>query len=75
MVALTMQRLILETTPAVIFASGVADSTCQEQKYYNREHDLLKETISYSIKNYKILVYFYSAGAVYGNCDEPKNED
>jgi len=70
-----MQRLLLKTTPAVIFASGVADSTCQDQKYYDREHDLLKETISYSKKTQKILVYFSSAGAVYGNCDEHKSED
>jgi nucleoside-diphosphate-sugar epimerase len=74
MIAKSLQDYQVETISALVFASGVADSTCQDQKQYDREHDLLKDKIQYCLKTEKVLVYFSSAGAVYGNCNEPKDE-
>lgn len=59
----------------VIFASGVSNSLCEDQTEYNRECELLYRTIVECEKNNQKLVYFSSAGAIYGDFDEAKDEE
>lgn len=56
-----------EQEDALIFASGVANSLCEDQEEYKRETDLLYETLHSCLEKGMRIVYFSSGGAVYGN--------
>lgn len=73
-IAQGLDKLAQETNRAIIFASGVSNSSCDDQIEYDRECDLLYKTINHCKNNNLKLVYFSSAGAIYGNSDEEKDE-
>lgn len=59
---------------ALIFARGVSDSSCRDLLQYERECLHLFEAIIDCQKTGRRLVYFSSAGAIYGDSDEIKCE-
>jgi nucleoside-diphosphate-sugar epimerase len=59
----------------VFLAAGVSNSLCRDQSEYDRERKLLCQTIKDCSKSGDKLVYFSSAGAVYGGNDDFKKED
>lgn len=59
---------------ALIFASGVANSLCENQEEYKREIDLLYKTLQSCQEKGSRIVYFSSGGAVYGNFTGIKDE-
>ncbi len=60
---------------SIVFASGVSNSACTEQKLYEKERLLLERTVNSCLQKGHKLIYFSSAGAVYGNCEEVMNEE
>ncbi len=57
-----------------IFASGVANSLTTETTAFDREYQLLYETLKSALKSKHRVVYFSSGGAVYGKIDEKRSE-
>ena len=74
MIANSIKRNTGNIQNAVIFASGVSDSICSNLSEYNREIKLLNQTLEYCLSRSSKIVYFSSAGAIYGNCYEEKSE-
>ena len=60
---------------AVVFASGVSDSTLKDRQEYDREYQMLYQVIHDCRQRDKTLVYFSSGGTVYGKCDDERKED
>ncbi len=60
---------------AVVFASGVSDSTLTDRQEYERECQVLEQVISDCRQREKTLVYFSSGGTVYGKRDDERKED
>ncbi len=56
---------------AVIFASGVANSHTTDAQAYEREYQLLYDTLRICAAEDQQIVYFSSAGAIYGAMDLP----
>lgn len=73
-IAQGLAKLTKETNGTIIFATGVSNSSCDNQIEYDRECNLLYKTINYCQKNNQKLVYFSSAGTIYENSDEKKDE-
>jgi len=65
----------IKSSGDVIFASGVSDSSCTIKSEYNREIKLLQQTIGNCLFNKKRIIYFSSAGEIYGDCLEAKSEN
>jgi NDP-hexose 4-ketoreductase len=59
---------------AVVFASGVADSSCTDEAAFERECRLLAATIADAQSARETLVYFSGGGALYGTWDHPASE-
>ncbi len=59
---------------AVIFASEVANSRTTNEQAYEREYQLLYETLHACTAEGKQIVYFSSAGAIYGETNSPRTE-
>jgi nucleoside-diphosphate-sugar epimerase len=59
----------------LLFGSGVSDSLCEDAAEFRREADLLYSAIRYCQRDSLKLVYFSSAGMVYGNYEESVKED
>jgi nucleoside-diphosphate-sugar epimerase len=57
-----------------VFASGVSNSFEVSAQEFNREYDLLNDTVSHCIESDKCIVYFSSGGAIYGNFEKPRTE-
>jgi NDP-hexose 4-ketoreductase len=64
-----------QNNDAVIFASGVSDSTLKDPREYEREYEILFRVIQDCGQRDKTLVYFSSGGTVYGKCDSERKED
>lgn len=60
--------------PLYVFASGVSNSLCEEENEFNREIDLLKNTLLECLRHDGTIVYFSSAGALYSSSNEPSKE-
>lgn len=75
MIAKGLTNISEKINDVMIFASGVSNSLCIDQKEYDRECELLYKMIVECKKNNQTLVYFSSAGAVYGDFDEVKDEE
>ena len=58
----------------VVFAAGVNDSACVDEGAFNREVRLLTETLLQCVHDDRRLVYFSSAGQVYGEHAGLRNE-
>lgn len=74
MIARGLLRYEADVKDAVVFASGVSDSTLKDQKEYERECQALDQVIRDCKKRDKTLVYFSSGGTVYGNRDDERKE-
>lgn len=59
----------------VVFASGVSDSTTVDYHEFEREYDLLYETIESALKDQKRVVYLSSGGAIYGRFEGMRTEE
>lgn len=59
----------------VAFASGVASSSCEDEREYRRELDLLEEVVDAALRRGERIVYFSGGGAIYGEGDAPASED
>jgi nucleoside-diphosphate-sugar epimerase len=64
-----------DVNDAVVFASGVSDSTLKDRQEYERECQALDQVIGDCRHRDKILVYFSSGGTVYGNRNDERKED
>jgi NDP-hexose 4-ketoreductase len=64
-----------QSDDAVVFASGVSDSTLKDKTEYERELEILDRVIQDCKQRNKTLVYFSSGGTVYGKCDTERRED
>jgi len=58
----------------ILFAAGVSDSACPDEMAFDREIRLLTETLRYCELENRRLVYFSSAGRIYGELAHPRNE-
>ena len=63
-----------ELENALIFASGVANSVCENRDEYQREIDLLYSTLQRCREYDSRFIYFSSGGAIYGNFTGIKDE-
>ena len=59
----------------VIFASGVANSHTTDAQAYEREYQLLYDTLRICAAEDQQIVYFSSAGSIYGAMDLPRYRD
>jgi len=59
---------------SLIFASGVSNSCLTDEKEYSREKNMLKEALLRCEKEKLKIVYFSSAGEVYGSTGHPAKE-
>jgi nucleoside-diphosphate-sugar epimerase len=75
MIAKGLLRYSADVNDAVVFASGVSDSTLKDQKEYERECRILDQVIRDCKKRDKTLVYFSSGGTVYGKSNDERKED
>ena len=75
MMANSLLRYSADINDAVVFASGVSDSTLKDQQEYDREYQMLCRVIQDCRQRDKILVYFSSGGTVYGKCNDERKED
>jgi nucleoside-diphosphate-sugar epimerase len=75
MIARGLLRYSADINDAVIFASGVSDSTLTDQKEYEREYQALEQVIRDCKERGKTLVYFSSGGTVYGKRNDERKED
>ena len=57
LVATTFSRVVASSTGLVIYASGVSDSRCTDEKEFNREKQLLSSTLLQYISP-KAFIYF-----------------
>jgi len=74
MIASEFKRRNIENVPALVFASGVADSSCNSDDEYHREILMLQDAVDYCISNDLTLFYPSSGGSVYGNDDDLRIE-
>jgi nucleoside-diphosphate-sugar epimerase len=58
----------------VAFAGGVADSQLTDEAAYARERALLQATLNDCGQNGKRILYFSSAGAIYGSTEDVRDE-
>lgn len=58
----------------VIFASGVSNSSEINPAEFDREYDLLYETLHNCINDGKCIVYFSSGGVIYGKFEKTRTE-
>lgn len=58
----------------LVFATGVGDSGCSDPHEYLRELDMLDDTLQRCAAENRRLVYFSSAGRIYGETCEPRDE-
>jgi NDP-hexose 4-ketoreductase len=58
----------------VFFASGVADSTIDNPGQFQREYELLYETLESCLRTGQRIVYFSSGGAIYGQYEGLRSE-
>jgi NDP-hexose 4-ketoreductase len=75
MIARGLRRYSADINDAVVFASGVSDSTLKDQQEYERECQMLEQVIGDCRQGDKTLVYFSSGGTVYGKRDDERKED
>ena len=75
MIARGLLRYSADINDAVVFASGVSDSTLKDQQEYDREYQMLCRVIQDCEQRDKTLVYFSSGGTVYGKRNEERKED
>lgn len=59
----------------LLFGAGVSDSLCTDSAQFRREADLLYSAIHHCLRHDLCLVYFSSAGLVYGNYQREVCED
>lgn len=59
----------------VVFAAGVSDSACHDDGAYQRELQLLEMTLADCQRENRRIVYFSSAGRIYGPTNEPRDEE
>jgi NDP-hexose 4-ketoreductase len=59
----------------LLFGAGVSSSLCEDTGEFRREADLLYSAIRYCRERQLRLVYFSSAGMVYGNYEQEVRED
>lgn len=59
----------------LLFGAGVSDSLCEDPRQFQREADLLYSAVQHCRRSGLKLVYFSSAGMVYGNYEEEVRED
>lgn len=60
---------------AVLFAAGVSDSHCVDSRAYTQEAADVRDVVADCVVRGQRLVYFSSAGAVYGNYPPAVRED
>jgi len=58
----------------VTFASGVSDSSCTNDRDFERERRMLNETLAEASSRGETIVYFSGAGALYGHWEHPALE-
>jgi nucleoside-diphosphate-sugar epimerase len=75
MIARGLLRYSADVNDAVVFASGVSDSTLKDRQEYDREYQMLCQVIQDCEQRDKTLVYFSSGGTVYGNRNDERKED
>lgn len=74
MIAKGLEGTDSKMSNVLIFASGVSNSLCADQKEYDREYEMLCKSILECKVNNQKIVYFSSAGAVYGDYEAVKDE-
>jgi len=74
MIARAFEPLVPRLGRTLIFASGVSDSSCSRPEEYGKERRLLETTIDGCLADGRRLVYFSSAGAVYGDWQDQRDE-
>ncbi len=75
MVARSLQPYAQQFPDVVAFAGGVANSTLQNDAGYNREYSLLRDQLDVCREAGKLLIYFSSAGAIYGSLSGIRDEN
>jgi nucleoside-diphosphate-sugar epimerase len=75
MIAKGLLRYSADVNDAVVFASGVSDSTLKDRQEYERECQMLEQVIGDCRQRDKTLVYFSSGGTVYGKRNDERKED
>jgi nucleoside-diphosphate-sugar epimerase len=75
MIAKGLLRYSADVSDAVVFASGVSDSTLKDKQEYEREGQMLEQVIGDCKERDKTLVYFSSGGTVYGKRNDERKED
>jgi NDP-hexose 4-ketoreductase len=75
MIAKGLGRYSADINDAVVFASGVSDSTLKDPQEYERERQALDQVIRDCKERGKTLVYFSSGGTVYGKRNDERKED
>jgi nucleoside-diphosphate-sugar epimerase len=75
MIARGLSCYSADINDAVVFASGVSDSTLTDRQEYERECQALEQVISDCRQRDKTLVYFSSGGTVYGKRNDERKED
>lgn len=74
MVARSLQPYAQEFPDVIAFASGVANSLQVNDNAYKREYTLLNNTLEVCRRDGMCLLYFSSAGAIYGPTSEIRDE-
>lgn len=59
----------------LLFGAGVSNSFCEDAREFRRDTELLYSAIRHCLKHHLRLVYFSSAGMVYGNYEHEVRED
>ncbi|MCU0490107.1 MAG: NAD-dependent epimerase/dehydratase family protein [Chloroflexaceae bacterium] len=59
----------------LLFGAGVSNSLCEESREFRRDADLLYSAVQHCLRHGLRLVYFSSAGMVYGNYEAEVRED
>jgi nucleoside-diphosphate-sugar epimerase len=69
------QPLADRHSDVLLFCAGVSNSLCEDAAEFKREADLLYSAVRHCLTNHLCLVYFSSAGMVYGHYESKVSED
>jgi nucleoside-diphosphate-sugar epimerase len=75
MLAKAFEQIDDELAGTLVFAGGVSDSGCRDESAYSRERALLESALERCHLEGLTLVYFSSAGAVYGDYPYARHEN
>lgn len=74
-ISTSFRRCETEHPDVLLFGAGVSNSLCEDAREFRRDADLLYSAIRHCQRHDLRLVYFSSAGMVYGNYEREVRED